>query len=37
VKVIPLKSTNDFAKRVEWEKPKFEALKKWLDEHLPKK
>ena len=33
-KFVPLKSTNDFSKRLEWEKGKFETLKKWLDAHL---
>jgi hypothetical protein len=33
-KFVPLKSTNDFAKRLEWDKAKFEALKEWLDAHL---
>ena len=36
-KFVPLKSTNDFSKRLEWDKARFTALKKWLDEHLPKK
>ncbi len=31
---VPLKSTNDFPKRLEWDKAKFEALKKWFDAHL---
>jgi len=35
-KFIPLKSTNDFSKRLEWDKAKFNALIKWLDEHAPK-
>jgi hypothetical protein len=35
-KFIPLKSTNDFSKRLEWDKAKFNALIKWLDEHEPK-
>ncbi len=33
---VPLKSTNDFAKRLEWDKAKFDTLKKWFDAHLPK-
>jgi hypothetical protein len=33
---VPLASTNDLAKRLEWERGKFDAVKKWLDEHLPK-
>jgi hypothetical protein len=32
----PLQSTNDYDKRVKWEITKFKAVKKWLDEHLPK-
>jgi len=32
----PLKSTNDFAKRLEWDKAKFAAFNKWLDDHQPK-
>ena len=35
-KFVPLKSVNDFSKRMKWEKVKFEGLKEWLDEHLPK-
>jgi hypothetical protein len=35
-KFVPLKTTNDISSRLEWEKPKTEALRKWLDEHLPK-
>lgn len=31
---IPLKATNDFAARLEWEKNKFNALKEWFDGHL---
>jgi hypothetical protein len=31
---IPLKSTNDFFARLEWEKNKFDALKEWFDGHL---
>ena len=27
---------DDFSKRMDWEKTKFEGLKDWLDEHLPK-
>jgi hypothetical protein len=30
-KFVPLTSTNDFARRLEWDKAKFEAFKKWLD------
>lgn len=32
---VPLKSIDDFSKRLEWEKAKFDALNKWLDQHLP--
>jgi hypothetical protein len=32
---VPLKSTNDFPRRLEWEKVKFTALNKWFDEHYP--
>jgi hypothetical protein len=31
---VPLKSTNDFSARLEWEKNKFDALKEWFDTHL---
>lgn len=31
---IPLKSTNEFSARLQWEKAKFDALKKWFDQHL---
>jgi hypothetical protein len=34
VAFIPLKSTNDFSARLEWEKNKFDALEAWFDEHL---
>lgn len=33
---VPLTSTNELSKRLVWEKAKFDALKKWLDEHMPK-
>ena len=33
---VPLRSTNDFARRLEWEKAKLQLFEKWLDEHLPK-
>jgi hypothetical protein len=33
-KFVPLKSTNDFPKRLEWDKARFDALKQWLDAHL---
>lgn len=32
---VPLKSTNDFPQRLEWEKAKFAALTQWLENHLP--
>ena len=32
---VPLKSTNDFPKRLAWEKAKFTALNQWFDEHYP--
>jgi len=35
-KFVPLKAADDFAKRLEWDKAKFESIKKWLDERLPK-
>lgn len=31
----PLQSTNDYDKRVRWEITKFDAVMKWLDQHLP--
>jgi hypothetical protein len=31
---VPLQSANDFPKRLEWDKAKFDALKRWFDEHL---
>jgi hypothetical protein len=34
-KFVPLASTNDFSKRLEWEKAKFAAVTQWLDEHVP--
>lgn len=33
---VPLQSTNDYYKRVSWEMAKFNAMKEWLDQHLPK-
>ena len=33
---VPLKSPDDFEKRLEWDKARFALLKKWLDEHLPR-
>ena len=35
-KFVPLTTTFDFAKRLEWERGKFDALKKWLDQHMPR-
>jgi hypothetical protein len=34
-KFVPLASTNDFFKRLEWDKSKFDALNKWLEKHIP--
>jgi hypothetical protein len=34
-KFVPLASTNDFYKRLDWEKAKFDTLNKWLDAHIP--
>ncbi len=33
---VPLQSTNDYYKRVSWEMTKFNAMKEWLNQHLPK-
>jgi hypothetical protein len=33
---VPIKAAADFAKRGEWDRTKFEALKQWLDAHLAK-
>jgi hypothetical protein len=33
---VPLQSTNDYDKRLSWEMTKFDAVKEWLDQHLPK-
>lgn len=33
---IPLKSTNDIAGREAWDEAKFEKLKGWLNDHMPK-
>jgi len=33
-KFVPLASTNDFSKRLEWEKSKFDALNKWFDKNV---
>lgn len=32
---VPLKTEHDLPRRLAWEKPKWQALKKWLDVHLP--
>ena len=32
---VPLKSTNDFSRRVEWEKSKVALLNQWLDQRIP--
>ncbi len=32
-KFVPLKSTNDFSKRLEWDKTKWDALRQWLHAH----
>jgi len=32
-KFVPLKSKSDFSNRLEWDRNKFEELKKWLDAH----
>ena len=36
-KFVPLKSTNDYSRRLEWEKAEFVTLNKWLEEHIPSK
>jgi hypothetical protein len=33
---VPLQSTNDYYRRVSWDMAKFDAVKDWLDQHLPK-
>jgi len=33
---VPLQSTNDYYQRVSWETTKLDAMKEWLDQHLPK-
>lgn len=33
---VPFNSTADFLPRLEWDKVKFNKLKKWCNEHLPK-
>lgn len=33
---VPLQSTNDYYRRVSWDMAKFDAVKEWLDQHLPK-
>ena len=35
-KFVPLKSTNDITHREAWDKARFETLKIWFDDHLPK-
>ena len=35
-KFVPLQSTGDFAKRLDWDKAKFQLAKQWLVQHLPK-
>ena len=35
-KFVPLASTNDFSKRLEWEKAKLNDLEKWLSDNMPK-
>jgi hypothetical protein len=35
-KFVALTSANDYGKRLKWEKARFDALEKWLNEHLPK-
>jgi hypothetical protein len=32
---VPLKSTDDFAKRLAWETPRFALLRQWLEGHVP--
>jgi hypothetical protein len=32
-KFVPLESANQFSKRLEWDKSKFDGIKKWLDSH----
>jgi hypothetical protein len=34
-KFVPLRSADDFPKRLEWDNTKFEALKTWFAAHLP--
>jgi hypothetical protein len=33
-KFVPLKSINDFSKRLDWHEGKLNALKNWIDRHL---
>ena len=33
---VPVRSADDFEKRLEWDKAKLAEITKWLDEHLPK-
>jgi hypothetical protein len=35
-KFVPLQSTNDFARRLDWDKAGFASLKRWFDQRLPK-
>ena len=35
-KFVPVQSTNDIPRREAWDRAKYETLKKWLDDHLPK-
>jgi hypothetical protein len=35
VRFVPLKTTNDFAKRLDWDKTKLAELEKWMNEHSP--
>jgi hypothetical protein len=34
---VPLRSENDLARRIAWEKKKWERIKSWIIQHLPKK
>jgi len=33
---VPLRSTKDIRRREVWDRARYERLKKWLDDHLPK-
>ena len=35
-KFVPFQSTNDFDRRLEWDKAKFDLMKQWLNRHLPR-